>query len=188
MSEKLLREYGGLVEITRSGRYEIHEEGQLLATADSEPVADKLFFKRALDAACVAAGDMSRCRLTPAGRLAYLGAPEPEPPQEPPKKKERRFQKPTLEEVQDYCTQRGNTVDAAAFCDHYDANGWMAGRVHMKDWKAAVRTWERKEYQTHEQVSKRLNTNPEKSSLDMAGYEAELLGRTPVFQAKEETT
>lgn len=182
MSEKLLREYGGLVEITRGGRYEIHEEGQLLATADSEPVADKLFFKRALDAACVAAGDMSRCRLTPAGRLAYLGAPEPEPP----KKKERRFQKPTLEEVQDYCTQRGNTVDAAAFLDHYDANGWMAGRVHMKDWKAAVRTWEK--YQTHEKVSKRLNTNPEKSSLDMAGYEAELLGRTPVFQAKEETT
>ena len=90
--------------------------------------------------------------------------------------------------MQDYCTQRGNTVDAAAFLDHYDANGWMAGRVHMKDWKAAVRTWERKEYQTHEKVSKRLNTNPEKSSLDMAGYEAELLGRTPVFQAKEETT
>ena len=183
MSEKLLREYGGLVEITRGGRYEIHEEGQLLATADSEPVADKLFFKRALEQAKAAAGDMSRCRLTPAGRLAYLGAPEPEPPQ----KKERRFVRPTLEEVQDYCTQRGNTVDAAAFLDHYDANGWMAGRVKMRDWKAAVRTWERKEYQTHEKVSRRLNTNPEKSSLDMAGYEAELLGRTPVFQAKEET-
>ena len=184
MSEKLLRGYGGLVEITRSGRYEIHEEGQLLATADSEPVADKLFFKRALDAACIAAGDMSRCRLTPAGRLAYLGAPEPETPQ----KKERRFVKTTLEEVQDYCTQRGNTVDAAAFVDHYDANGWMAGRVKMRDWKAAVRTWERKEYQTHEKVSRRLNTNPAESSLDMTGYEAAVRERTPVYRAKEETT
>ena len=187
MAERLLREYGGLVEITRSGRYEIHEEGQLLATADSEPVADKLFFKRALDAACCAAGDMSRCRLTPAGRIAYLGAAR-EPPQDPPKNKERRFQKPTLEEIQDYCAQRGNGVDAAAFRDHYEANGWMAGRVKMKDWKAAVRTWERKEYQTFGKAKRGLRTNPAESSLDMAGYEAELLGHTPVFSQKEEGT
>ena len=189
MSEKLLREYGGLVEITRRGRYEIHEDGRLLATADSEPVADKLFFKRALDAACIAAGDMNRCRLTDAGRTAYLGKEPEKTEPEKPKKETKRFVKPTVEEVEAYCRERGNTVDAAAFIDHYEANGWMAGRVKMKDWKAAVRTWERKEYQTSGKGVKTwvAATQPTESSLDIEGYEAELLGRTPVFSPKEET-
>lgn len=52
---------------------------------------------------------------------------------------------PSVDEVQEYCLERGNTVDPEAFVDYYEANGWMVGRSHMKDWKAAVRTWERKE-------------------------------------------
>lgn len=59
--------------------------------------------------------------------------------------KERRFVKPTLEQVKAYCEERGNNIDPQHFIDYYESNGWMVGRTHMKDWKAAIRTWERKE-------------------------------------------
>lgn len=54
-----------------------------------------------------------------------------------------RFTKPTLEEVQAYCIERGNGVAAQHFIDYYEAKGWIVGKSPMKDWKAAVRTWER---------------------------------------------
>lgn len=54
-----------------------------------------------------------------------------------------RFTPPTMDEVSDYCKQRGNTVDAQRWFDYYTSNGWMVGKNHMKDWKAAIRTWER---------------------------------------------
>jgi len=59
------------------------------------------------------------------------------------KSKKRRFTPPTLEEVKAYCSERGNQVDAERFVDYYTANGWKVGKNPMKDWKAAVRTWER---------------------------------------------
>jgi len=55
------------------------------------------------------------------------------------------FRKPTLEEVRDYCRERHNGVDPQAFLDHYESNGWRVGKAAMKDWRAAVRTWERNE-------------------------------------------
>ena len=55
------------------------------------------------------------------------------------------FKKPTVEEVEQYCRDRDNSIDAEAFVDYYEANGWRVGKNPMKDWKAAVRTWERKE-------------------------------------------
>ena len=62
------------------------------------------------------------------------------------KRKAKRFTPPTLEEVQDYCTERNNNVDANRFIDYYTSNGWLVGKNKMKDWKAAVRTWERNNY------------------------------------------
>ena len=55
------------------------------------------------------------------------------------------YKKPTVEEVAAYCRDHNYGIDPAAFVDYYEANGWMCGRSHMKDWKAAVRTWDRKE-------------------------------------------
>ena len=54
-----------------------------------------------------------------------------------------RFTPPTLEEVKAYCRERNNGVDAERFLDYYTANGWKVGKNPMKDWRAAVRTWER---------------------------------------------
>lgn len=53
------------------------------------------------------------------------------------------FKPPTLEEVSAYCMERNNNIQAQHFIDYYSARNWMLGKVKMKDWKAAVRTWER---------------------------------------------
>lgn len=57
-----------------------------------------------------------------------------------------KFTPPTLEQVQAYCQERKNNVDPQRWLDHYTSNGWKVGRNPMKDWKAAVRTWERSVY------------------------------------------
>lgn len=86
-----------------------------------------------------------------------------------------RFTPPTLDEVKAYCLERNNNVDAQRFIDYYTANGWKVGRNAMKDWKAAVRTWERDdkpapkqsavsnsskdEYMTHAYTEEQLNAH-----------------------------
>lgn len=58
--------------------------------------------------------------------------------------KRKSFKKPSIEEVQEYCTQRQNGINAEHFIDYYEANGWKVGKNPMKDWKAAIRTWEKR--------------------------------------------
>lgn len=72
--------------------------------------------------------------------------------------KRKRFTPPTLEEVQAYCYERNNGVDAQRFIDYYTSNGWQVGKNKMKDWKAAVRTWERNGV-SDKQSSKKNDTN-----------------------------
>ena len=55
----------------------------------------------------------------------------------------KRFKKPTIDEIKSYCEERNNAVNAEAFYDYYESKDWMIGKNRMKDWKAAVRTWER---------------------------------------------
>ena len=57
----------------------------------------------------------------------------------------RQFIPPTFDEVDAYCRQRGNQVNADTFIDFYACKGWMVGKNKMKDWKAAVRTWEQRD-------------------------------------------
>lgn len=54
-----------------------------------------------------------------------------------------KFRAPTMEEVKTYCLERRNGVDPVQFVNHYQAKGWKIGKSPMKDWKAAVRTWEK---------------------------------------------
>lgn len=57
----------------------------------------------------------------------------------------RKFSKPTLEEINQYCIERNNGINAEAFYDFYESKDWYVGKNKMKDWKACVRTWERRE-------------------------------------------
>ena len=58
-------------------------------------------------------------------------------------KESRIFTPPTSDEVAAYCTDRQNSVDPDKFVDFYSSKGWFVGKNKMKDWKSAVRTWER---------------------------------------------
>lgn len=60
--------------------------------------------------------------------------------------KRKRFEKPTLSQITQYCLERNNSVNAEQFYDYYESNGWKVGKNSMKDWKACVRTWERNGY------------------------------------------
>jgi predicted phage replisome organizer len=61
------------------------------------------------------------------------------------KEKEKRFTPPTLDEVRAYCEERKNNIDPQAFIDFYESKGWMIGKNKMKDFRACVRTWEKRE-------------------------------------------
>lgn len=63
----------------------------------------------------------------------------------------KNFIKPTLEEIQAYCQERKNSVNPQKWFNHYESNGWKVGKNPMKDWKAAVRTWENSAYSKQEQ-------------------------------------
>jgi len=82
-----------------------------------------------------------------------------------------KFKPPTLEEVQAYCKERNNKVDAETFIDHYTANGWIRGKTKIKDWKACVRTWEKSD----KQQKKSGFDNFEKRTYDTASLKEKLL-------------
>lgn len=63
-----------------------------------------------------------------------------------------RFVKPKVEEIDSYCKERKNNVDAQQFFDYYESKGWKVGKSPMKDWKSAVRTWERNDFNNHSKV------------------------------------
>lgn len=70
---------------------------------------------------------------------------------------EKRFAKPTADEVRAYCAERGNHIDAQAFVDFYEAKGWKVGSAPMKDWRAAVRTWEKRDAERKQSAISRPN-------------------------------
>lgn len=59
--------------------------------------------------------------------------------------KRKSFVKPTIDEIQQYCLERNNSINAEAFYDFYESKSWYVGKNKMKDWKACVRTWERRQ-------------------------------------------
>ena len=65
------------------------------------------------------------------------------------KTKTKKFIKPSIQEIKDYCQERKNSVDAEKFFDHYESIGWKKGKTAIKDWKACVRTWEKNSYNSN---------------------------------------
>ena len=77
--------------------------------------------------------------------------------------KEKNFKKPTLEEVEEYCKERNNNINAQKFIDFYESKGWKVGKTPMKDWKACIRTWEGN---NTNKPTKVVNELPERLSKD----------------------
>lgn len=66
--------------------------------------------------------------------------------------KRKDFTKPTIEEINAYCLERNNGINAEAFYDFYESKGWYVGKNKMKDWKACVRTWENRNKPKEEEL------------------------------------
>lgn len=93
--------------------------------------------------------------------------------------KRKVFSTPTVDDVRAYCLERNNKVDPQQFVDFYESKGWMIGKNKMKDWKAAVRTWERSETKTRQGETAKLtkdNNNFERRRYDMDALERSLIG------------
>lgn len=87
-----------------------------------------------------------------------------------PPTRHKRFIPPTVDEVRAYCQERGNSIDPQRFVDHYTSNGWIVGKTKMKDWKAAVRTWEQREKPLG-QTKITKSSNPFLDMLEDKNYE-----------------
>lgn len=68
------------------------------------------------------------------------------------------FTPPTVDEVKSYCMERKNRVDPERFVDFYASKGWLVGKTKMKDWRAAVRSWERSDSQQKAQDKDRIRS------------------------------
>lgn len=84
-------------------------------------------------------------------------------------KRSTKFIKPTLEEIQQYCSERGNNIDPQYFLDSNEARGWVVGKnqTPMKDWRAAIRTWEKFEFN-------KSTVHKDESNIDDADSEEEI--------------
>ena len=80
-----------------------------------------------------------------------------------------RFTPPTVDEVDAYCQERGNKVDPARFVDFYASKGWLVGTSKMKDWQAAVRSWERSDAQQAPDKNRIRTTEEYRMEADFFG-------------------
>ena len=90
----------------------------------------------------------------------------------------KRFTPPTVEQVAEYCKERNNAVVSEKFVTYYSSIGWKVGKNKMKDWKAAVRTWERSEF------NKKGQTRFEERSYTREELDAHI--RDPLAEMMEE--
>jgi hypothetical protein len=89
---------------------------------------------------------------TPSPSPSPIPLPSPSPLPSKEKKKKKVFVRPTIEDIETYCKENDYSVDAEKFIDYYNSNGWKVGRNAMKDWKAAVRNWHKRD-QEHKSAS-----------------------------------
>ena len=75
------------------------------------------------------------------------------------KKSSSHVQKPSLDEIRQYCISRSNKVDPEQFFNFYESKGWIIGKSPMKDWRAAVRTWEKREKEIPQRKRSPLTKN-----------------------------
>lgn len=90
----------------------------------------------------------------------------------------KRFKKPTLDELQEYISEKGYRIDAEKFLDYYESNGWKVGKNPMKDWKAAVRNWNRNNTNSTIKPSPNKNkfSNFQQRDDNLEALEKKLLG------------
>jgi hypothetical protein len=98
---------------------------------------------------------------TPGKVRGKSGPPNPIPSNPVTRVAHTPFSPPTVDEVRAYCRERGNRVNPQRFVDHYEANGWRQSRGNkIRDWKAAVRTWESNNLDPQPKIEKPVKPIP----------------------------
>ena len=98
------------------------------------------------------------------------------------KSNKKQFSRPSVEEVRAYCQERNNTVDAEAFVDFYESKGWKVGNQPMKDWKACVRTWEKRRKETPA-----AGKNSQRNFIQNMGEDLDIIEQLSFRKPKEAT-
>ena len=75
--------------------------------------------------------------------------------------------KPTIEQITDYCKEKGYDVEAERFFNYYESKGWVVGKSPMKDWKAAVRTWASNQKSSQPSSSPQVAPAPSSKEADL---------------------
>ena len=76
-------------------------------------------------------------------------------------KEKTRFQKPSIEDIQEYCIERKNNIEPESFFNYYESKGWKVGRSPMKSWKASIITWEKNNFSTPSKATNKIDKNLE---------------------------
>ncbi len=93
--------------------------------------------------------------------------------------KRKAFIKPTIEEIEEYCSERKNGINANAFYDFYESKNWYVGKNKMKDWKACIRTWEQRDSKPKDKLpewfdkeikEKEINEDQEKELNELSDF------------------
>ena len=119
--------------------------------------------------------DDIRCARNP---IQSESNPNPNPKEN---ERARRFVSPSVSDVADYCRERKNGIDPAQFVNFYESKGWKVGSAPMKDWKAAVRTWEQREKTGGKIVSAQKYTQRDYDEQELE----ERLGVNELFKAAD---
>ena len=99
--------------------------------------------------------------------------PNVEKEKEIDKEKDKRFIKPSVNDIADYCNNNNYNIDAERFYDYYESKGWKVGKAPMKDWKAAVRMWSR----NNKQENKMPDFTLKKKERKLSAEDEEILRR-----------
>lgn len=91
--------------------------------------------------------------------------PENEYSGESEKKTRKRFSPPTIQEVEEYCKERNNGISAESFVAFYESKGWKVGNSPMKDWKAAIITWEKRNSNNTNYGTRQITTADERRTI-----------------------
>lgn len=145
-------------------------------------VLNRLLDKGLITKSTLEVDGVARCMYKAVVPSEVEGGPPPKEKHPARKASPTKLQRPTLDEVKTYCAERGNIVDAQRFFDFYEANGWCQGRGKpIRDWRAAVRTWER----TNNNYIQHINNGqrPDKESL-LARRREEIAREVAVLDAE----
>lgn len=123
-----------------------HKKYQMMIDAESKREADRVRIAAKRDAEKAnKINDVAECRNLSQVSQNVADVAHTDTDTDTDTKKRGRFAPPTVEEIKSYCLERNNSVNPKRFHDFYESKGWMVGKNKMKDWKAAVRSWEQED-------------------------------------------